>query len=83
MFLYRKSASNGFVWLIWSCPKTCKAKQKKKKNVSRPDFYEKESGRTLFFFFVIWDLFNISNWRLSLQITTLPQLGIRWSSYVK
>ena len=49
---------------------------------SRPDFYKKESGRTLFFF-VIWDLFNISNWRLSLQITTLPQLGIRWSSYVK
>ena len=20
-----KSASNGFVWLIWSCPKTCNA----------------------------------------------------------
>ena len=54
-----KSASNGFVWLIWSCPKTCKAKQKKNQNVSRPDFYKKESGRTLFF--VIWDLFNISN----------------------
>ena len=56
-----KSASNGFVWLIWSCPKTCKAKQKKKtkQNVSRPDFYKKESGRALFS--VISDLFNISN----------------------
>ena len=79
-----KSAPNGFVWLIWSCPKTCKAKQKKKNKMFLVLIsIKKKAGGRFFFFFVIWDLFNISNWRLSLQITTLPQLGIRWSSYVK
>ena len=53
--------------------------RKKKQNVSRPDFYKKkESGRELFF--VISNLFNIYNPMLSLHITTLPQLGISWSS---
>ena len=61
MFLYMKSVSNGFVWLIWSCPKTCKAKQKKKQqNVSRPDFYKKESERALFIL-LFATFFNISN----------------------
>ena len=50
MFLYRKSASNGFVWLIWSCPKTCKAKQKKKKMFLVLISIKKKAGGRFFFF---------------------------------
>ena len=43
-----------------------------------PISIKKESERELFL--VISNLFNISNQMLSLHITTLPQLGISWSS---
>ena len=51
---------------------------KKNKMFLVPISIKKESGRELFF--VISKLFNISNRMLSLHITTLPQLGISWSS---
>ena len=51
----------------------------KKKNFLVPiSIKKKRAGGS--FFFVISNLFNISNRMLSLHISTLPQLGISWSS---
>ena len=46
-----------------------KKKKQKKKHVSRPDFYKRESGRAVFYFFC----FIISYYMLSLHINTFPQ----------
>ena len=52
----------------------------KKKKMFLVPISIKKRERAGAFFFVISKLFNISNRMLSLHITTLPQLGISWSS---
>ena len=49
------------------CSVHTRCKAKFKKNVSRPDFYKKESGRAVFLLFII------SYCMLSLHIITFPQ----------
>ena len=60
-------------YFISFAQKNTKAKQKKNTHVSRPDFYEKESGRAVFFFVIFYFLLHA----FFTYYYLLP--GIRWS----